>query len=136
MVTNMSLLNYIVEKLKSGITTFINATINANRDYPLHDYKSYAAQYAPVAYTVGTDNLTNGGDQKKRFTSKSTLIYSNVACTIKFNNANNVTIDILANTWYEFYQNIHMIIILTIGTDGTIYLYFEGTLPEECRLGA
>jgi hypothetical protein len=136
MVNNMSLLDYIVTKLKSGILTFINATINANRDYYMHDYKSYTAQYAPISYVVGTDNKKNSADQKKLFTSKSTLIYSNAACTIKFNNANNVTIDILANTWYEFYLNIHMVIILTIGADGTIYMYFEGTLPEECRLGA
>jgi roadblock/LC7 domain-containing protein len=80
--------------------------------------------------------MGNGGDQKKLFTSKSTLIFATAVCTIKFNNANNVTIDILANTWYEFYQNIHMVIIVTIGTDGTVYLYFEGALPEESRLGA
>lgn len=132
----MSLLNYIVTRLKSGIVTFVNATINANRDYPLHDYHKFTDGDEPTAYQVGKDNMKSGGDQKKLFTSKSTLLFATAACAIRLNNANNVAQNILANTWYEFYQNIHTLIVDTIATGGILYAYFEGTLPEEARLGA
>lgn len=136
MVIKMSLLNKLASMIGTGIIQFINLLVNSNRDIPLHDYHAFADGAEPCAYTVGTDNLTNGGDQKKRFTSKSTLLFSDVACTVRFNNSNNVLITILANTWYEFYQNIHTLIVVSIASNGTLYAYFEGTLPEECRLGA
>jgi len=135
-ITNYGVLNRIAAMIGSGLIKFVNLVVNANRDYPLHDYHKFVDTDEPIAYTVGTDNLTNGGDQKKRFTSKSTLLFATQACTVRFNNSNNVTQDILANTWYEFYQNIHTLIVVTIGSQGILYAYFEGTLPEEARLGA
>jgi len=132
----MSLMSKIASMIQTGVIQFINLVGLANRDYPLHDYHMFEDGDEPIAYIVGTDNRNVGGDQKKLFTSKSTLLFSDVACTVRFNNANNVLQDILANTWYEFYQNIHTLIVVTIATDGTLYAYFEGTKPEECRIGA
>lgn len=128
------MLNYIVSKLKAGVITFINAVILANHDYPLHDYKKIEDGSEPTAYAVGTDN--RNGDQRKLFVSKSTLVYSDVACTLRWNNDRNVTQDIIANTWYTFRANIRSVHVITIATDGTLYLYFEGVLPEEVRIGA
>jgi len=135
-VSNMSLLNKIASMIQTGVIQFINLIGLANYDYPLHDYYAFADGAEPTAYQVGKSNMASGGDQKKLFTSKSTLLFSDVVCTVRFNNANNVLITLLANTWYEFYQNIHTLIVVTIATNGTLYAYFEGTKPEECRLSA
>ena len=132
----MSMLNKIASMIQTGVIQFINLVGLANYDYPLHDYHAFADGAEPTAYQVGKSNMASGGDQKKLFTSKSTLLFSDVVCTVRFNNANNVLITLLANTWYEFYQNIHTLIVVAIGSDGTLYAYFEGTKPEECRLGA
>lgn len=107
--------------------------IHSGRDFPYHDYKKFEDGDEPDTYQVGEANLNADGDQRKLFVSKSTLIYSDVACTVKFNHADNVTIDILANTWYTFWSNIHRVIVLTIATGGTLYMYFEGVLPEDAR---
>lgn len=134
MVDTMSLLSKIAGMINTGIVQFVNLVGLANRDYPLHDYKKFEDGDEPATYTVGTDNRV--GDQKKLFMSKSTLLYSDVACTIRLNNANNVTLDIIANTWYEFYSNVRSLIVVTIATGGTLYAYFEGVLPQEGRIGA
>lgn len=107
--------------------------IMANRDYPYHDYHAFSDTDEPTHYVVGTDNKLSSGDQNKNFVSKSTLLYSDVACTVQFNNAENVVIDIIADTWYEFKSNIHTLIVVTIATDGTLYAYFEGDFPQEAR---
>jgi len=135
-IINYGLLNRIAAMIGSGIIRFVNLVVNANRDYPLHDYHAFTDGDEPTAYVVGTDNKASAGDQKKLFTSKSTLLFATQTVTLRFNNSNNVTQTILANTWYEFYQNIHTLIVVTIGDQGILYVYFEGTLPEECRLGA
>lgn len=105
----------------------------ANRDYPYHDYESIDDGSEPVAYQVGKNNRDAHGSQMKLFTSKSTLIFSDVACTIRLNSTENVTIAINANTWYEFLSDIYMVYVVTIGTGGTLQMYFEGVLPEETR---
>lgn len=87
-------------------------------------------------YAVGSNNITDRGDQKKLFTSKSTLIYSTLTCDVKFNNMNNVTIAILANTWYEFKSNIFQVFVdavHTVAETHVIKLYFEGVMYDEAR---
>lgn len=128
------MLDYIVNKLKAGIITFVNAVILANHDYPMHDYKEYAAASAPANYVVGTDNMN--GSQKKLFVSKSTLVHCDTAVTLRWNDSRNVLQDIVANTWYTFRANIRSVLVVTIGAGGTLRMYFEGVLPEEVRIGA
>lgn len=124
----------LLEAMWHGMTKrFLGLFIGANRDYPYHDYKAYDDGDEPVFYQVGESNRDEHGDQFKLFVSKSTLIYSDVACTLRFNSANNVTQTIVANTWYTFESNIKAVYVVTIGTDGTLYMYFEGVLPEETR---
>lgn len=133
MVTNMSLLNYIVEKLKSGVITFINAVILANRDLPYHDYWDNDGWADTGSYVVGMNNLNAHGSQRKLFTSKSTLIFCTEDAVVWFNHSNNVNILILANTWYEFKSNIYQVFWNAITQGKYLYLYFEGVLPNESR---
>lgn len=85
-------------------------------------------------YAVGRDNLTTQGDQRKLFVSKSTLIFSPLDVDIKLNNMNNVTIAILANTWYEFKSNIfHVFVNDYDDVQGYIKFYFEGVMVDEAR---
>lgn len=129
----MSVLNYIVDKLKSGVITFINAVILANRDFPYHDYKVVSSGSSGFMYAVGQNQVDAHGNQSKLFVSKSTLIISTADTTVQFNDAKNVTIDILANILYEFKSNIWQVFYkIPTGTD-EIHFYFEGVLPEEQR---
>jgi hypothetical protein len=125
----------MVEKLKTGVITFINAVTLANRDYPYHDYTSYNEQSTDTKYMVGANQLHGHGDQRKPFVSKSTLIFATDDFYVYFNNQNNVAVTILADTWYEFKSNIYQVFWLHIGEDDTysLYLYFEGVLPNEQR---
>jgi len=132
----MSVLAYVVDKLKAGIITFINAVILANREYSMHDYVHFEDGDEPTKHVVGSGNMAAGGDQKKLFISKSTLIFCTTAAVVRFNNANNVPVGILPNVWYEFYQNTHTLIVDSIATNGLFYAHFEGVLPSEGRIGA
>ena len=58
----MSALNYLVDKLKSGLITFINMVTLSHRDFPYHDYATYLAENAPVTYTVGQNNKAEGAE--------------------------------------------------------------------------
>ena len=87
-------------------------------------------------YVVGQDQLTGKGDQQKHFISKSTLLYSTIVCDVKFNSLGNVTVTLLANTWYEFMSNIHTIYVYDDSSDtgeNWLKMYFEGVLPQEGR---
>jgi hypothetical protein len=127
------MLNYLVTKLESGLITFINAVTLANRDYPYHDFHYVTSQSTENKYSVGENQLHGHGDQRKLFVSKSTLIYSTANTEVRFNNANNVTIAILANTWYEFKSNIYQVFYPTPEGEDMLYLYFEGVLSNEQR---
>ena len=129
----MSALNYVVTKLQTGILTFINAVVNANRDLPYHDYHHVDETTTDLSYIVGENQVTGRGGQKKLFVSKSTLIYCTEATTVRFNDVNNVAIAILANVWYEFKSNIYQVFHAAITQGYDLYLYFEGTLPQEAR---
>jgi hypothetical protein len=129
----MSVLNYIVDKLKSGIITFINAVILANRDYPYHDTLVVTDADPPSGYAVGKNQVDARGSQSKLFVSKSTLIMSTEDATIQFNDANNVLVPLVAGVWYEFKSNIFQVFYGTPSTDKGIYFYFEGVLPDEQR---
>jgi len=88
------------------------------------------------AYVVGSNQLTGKGDQQKHFISKSTLIFSKIDATIKFNSLGNVPVEIAANTWYEFKSNIHTVYVYDDGSDtgeNSLRMYFEGVLPQEGR---
>jgi hypothetical protein len=129
----MSMLNYIITKLESGLITFINAVTLANRDYPYHDYHYINEECTDAKYSVGHNQVHGHGDQRKLFVSKSTLIYSTVDIVVYFNNKNNVAIDILASTWYEFKSNIYQVFWDIPQDEFELYLYFEGVLPSEQR---
>lgn len=107
--------------------------ILTNRDYPYHDFKKFEDGDEPDSYSVGESNMGLNGDQNKLFVSKSTLIHATQDCTIRFNNAENVAVDIVANNLFTFESNIHAVYILTIGTDGVLRMWFEGMLPEDAR---
>lgn len=89
-----------------------------------------------IPYAVGTNQLTGKGDQHKFFVSKSTLFFSPIDVDIKLNSLNNVTVTLLANTWYEFKSNIHTVYVYDDGTDtgeNWIKMYFEGVMYDEGR---
>lgn len=132
----MSLLNKIASMVNTGVIQFLNLVGLANRDYPMHDYILVSDGEDPYHYVVGKPNLDAGGDQKKLFVSKSTLMFATANTTIRLNSTSNVTQLILANTWYEFHSNVRAVYVLDVGTDGTIYIYCEGVLPKEARIGA
>jgi hypothetical protein len=129
------MLNYLVTKLESGLITFINAVTLANRDYPYHDYKHVDEDCTDTKYMVGANQLHGHGDQRKPFVSKSTLIFATENVTVYLNSINNVAIDILADTWYEFKSNIYQVFWIYSGQAETwdIYFYFEGVLSNEQR---
>jgi len=88
------------------------------------------------SYVVGQNQLTGKGDQQKHFISKSTLIYSDVMCRVRFNSMNNIDVVILPDTWYEFKSNIHMVFFAPIDAPDigkNLHLYFEGVMVEEGR---
>ena len=135
MVICMSLLNKIATLLDSTIIQFVRVVTLANRDLPYHDYKHVDEESTDSKYTVGDNQIKGYGDQRKQFVSKSTLIYATEDITVHFNNTNNVPIDILADTWYEFKSNIYQVFWTYGGQAETwdIYFYFEGVLPQEQR---
>lgn len=129
----MSIFNYLVEKLRSGIITFVNMVTLANRDYPYEDFETATTTAAYQAYTVGENNYHSHGDQHKLFVSKSTLIHVTTNTYVRFNNANNVPNTLAANNFYEFKSNIKAIYYAYVAEEGTICIYCEGVLPEEQR---
>ena len=112
---------------------FTGETSNVNRDMPCHDYHLVNAQSTDTCYIVGDNQVAAHGDQRKRFVSKSTLIFSTADCTVKFNNSNNVAVAILADTWYEFKSNIYQVYYSIPEGENFLKLYFEGCLPQESR---
>jgi len=103
----------------------------ANWDLPYHDYHHADEDSTDRSYRVGENNIGQGRDQKKLFVSKCTLIYCTEDTTIHFNNANNVAVTILANTWYTFYFNVYSLTHAAITEGKDLYVYTEGVLPEE-----
>lgn len=130
----MSFLSYIVEKIKYGSIEFINMLTLANRDYPYHDFESIADTEEPVLYQVGKNNQLGNNDQRKLFVSKSTAIYSGVECTIRLNSPANVAITVLAGIPLNLESNIKAVYVSAIGAGGTLYMWFEGVLPQETRI--
>ena len=89
-----------------------------------------------LPYVVGSENISGKGDQHKHFVSKSTLFYADIDTDIRLNSMHNVTITLLAATWYEFKSNIHTIYVLhEVETAETSYLYIypEGVMYDEGR---
>lgn len=129
----MSVFNYFVEKLHSGLITFINMVTLANRDYPYHDSHSDTMTADYQAYIVGSNNIGGQGDQKKLFVSKSTLIDATTDANIRLNNSNNVIIPLRANNFYEFKSNIKVVYYEYDSEEGNIHIKCEGVLPEEQR---
>lgn len=105
----------------------------SHRDYPYHDYHDIADTEEPETYVVGTNNRGLGGTQNKLFVSKSTLFYSGAICTFRLNSARNVLQTLPADLPIRFESNIQSVHIVTIGADGTLYMWFEGVLPQEAR---
>lgn len=129
----MSYVNNLIKYIEAGILKFVSLCFNANRDLPFHDYKTATLTATYKRYNVGENNQLGKGTQHKLFESKSTLILSTVNADIKLNSTENVEIDILANTYYEFKSNIHAIFYKYSASEGTIYIWTEGTLPQEAR---
>jgi len=129
----MSVLNYIVTKLQSGIITFINAVTLANRDYPYHDFHTDTMKVTQEHFRVGENNRGRDGSQTKLFTSKSTLIIATTNAYVTFNSSNNVEDLLLANNFYEFKSNIRNIFYRYATEEGTIYIHVDGVLGDEAR---
>jgi hypothetical protein len=127
------MLNYIADKIKSGLITFINVVTLANRDYPYHDALEISAGGTGLTYVVGQNQIDAHGNQAKRFVSKSTLIMSTEDTNVKFNDSKNVNVPLVANVWYEFKSNIWQVFYTTPTNGKYVYFYFEGVLPIEAR---
>jgi hypothetical protein len=113
---------------------FIPETRNMNRDYPFYDCKVEEITTAVSSYAVGHNQVNAHGDQRKKFVSKSTLVYCTEDAYLIFNNSKNVANYILANTWYEFKSNVYEVFYCTVqAQSAVIKLYFEGTMPAEAR---
>jgi len=123
----------LLGKVKVGIWQFWRLVGSMNREYPYHDYAFIESSAPQVFYVVGSNQQAAHGSQHKLFASKSTLIWSDEDTWVRFNNSNNVTIDIWANTWYEFKSNIEAVYYLLPSQGKKLCLYFEGVLPEEAR---
>lgn len=123
----------ILKKLNQGLWQAIKAVFTANRDYPYHDFETIEDGSEPVEYQVGKNNKNVQGTQAKLFVSKSTLVFSDVECTIHLNSPENTPITIRAQTFYTFFSNIRSVYVAAIATGGYIDLAFEGVLPEETR---
>lgn len=129
----MAFIDYIASLTKAGLHKFLGLITLTNRDYPYHDFVTYEDGEEPIAYQVGTNNKDTQGDQSKLFVSKSTMILSDVECTIRLNHTANTPITIRANVQYEFMSNVTMVYVSAIATGGYIDLGFEGVLPNEAR---
>jgi len=129
----MSIFNYFVDKLRSGIITFVNMVTLANRDYPYHDYETATMKATKQSYRVGENNRTGEGTQGKLFVSKSTLIYATQNAYININSSENVDQLILANNFYEFDSNIVSVDYRYVTIEGIIYIWVEGVLSSESR---
>jgi hypothetical protein len=129
----MPILDDIIHKIEKGINQFIAVCINANRDLPFNDYNT-ADLTVSGSYVVGQNNIKDVGDQKKFFVSKSTLLYSTVDTSVRFNSQNNVLNVILANTYYEFKHNIHAVFYYDDGDqEDVLKMWFEGVMYNEAR---
>lgn len=129
----MSTLLDAIAKVKVSIWQFIRLVFSANREYPYHDVWNNDDYSDTGIYVVGSNQINAHGDQHKLFVSKSTLIFSEVFLSLRFNSPKNEPVPILANTWYEFKSNIWTV-YWDVGTlSGMLWLYFEGVLPEEAR---
>lgn len=129
----MSVLDYIASKIRSGVIAFVNMVSLANRDYPYHDYHDDTMTDERQIYRVGENQIGRNGDQHKQFVSKSTLILATTNALVTFNNSRNVVQTLLANNYYEFKSNIHMILYEYESAEGTIYIHCEGIAPNEAR---
>lgn len=129
----MSYLNNVLELIAAGYSKFISLIVRSNRELNYHDHHHADETSTANAYVVGTNNVNAHGNQSKRFVSKSTLIYSTFATTVRFNDVRNQANAILANTYYEFKSNIWQVFFSIPEQEGDIYFWFEGVLPEEAR---
>jgi hypothetical protein len=91
-------------------------------------------------YAVGENNLNAHGDQSKRFVAKRTIFTSLVGVTvIHLNDSRNVAIIPIQNmdainTIYELELHTNIAnVTYEVPIGATLYMYFEGVLPEETR---
>lgn len=131
----VDVLDYLIERLKRGVITFIHAVILANWELPFHDFMTATTTANKKTYVVGTNNLLGRGDQHKRFVSKLTPIFCTTNTYVIFNSTENVPHLLLANTWYNFKINVWQITYYYVQAEGTIYAHFGGVLPNEARGG-
>jgi hypothetical protein len=129
----MSLIQRLEAWLNANVWRFFRAVFSANRDYPYHDYLCVTDTTPTGFYEVGQNQINCHGNQSKRFVSKSTLIIATEDVQVRFNDAKNVVIDLLANVLYEFKSNIWQVFFWTPDEDKAIHFYFEGVLPDEAR---
>lgn len=129
----MSVLSYIVDKLKTGLITFINAVTLANVDYPYADYQRISTTAIWKSYVVGTNAINSEGGARKLFVSKDTCFFATQDCYIRLNDSRAQNILIPANRPMIFLSNIFQVFVTRVTADGTIDMWFEGVLPEEAR---
>lgn len=120
-------------RIKVGVWQFWRLVGSMNREYPYEDVLEVTSASTVQFYAVGSNQIDAHGTQHKLFVSKSTLIYSTAATTVKFNSPNNVDNLLLPGVWYEFKSNIASVIFLIPTGEDYLLFYFEGVLPEEAR---
>jgi hypothetical protein len=143
----MSLTQRLEAWLNANVWRFFRAVFSANHDYPYHDFavidNSQGGDPVTAMYAVGTNNVNAHGDQSKRFVSKHANIWTNDPTTVvRFNDSRNVPIVLplifgivepeMATYEKEFYTNIAAV-YYTVPAGKTLWMYFEGVLPEETR---
>lgn len=129
----MSIVDFIVGRLRRGVLTFVHAIIGANWDLPFNDSLKVTTTATKVSYQVGKNNQLGRGDQHKLFTSKLTPIFVTTDTYVIFNSTENVAHYLRANTWYNFKININVLTYYYVTEEGTLYAHFGGVLPQEAR---
>lgn len=142
----MSFIQRIIEALDAKLWKFIRIIHSANHDLPYHDYVyliNTTGDTLNGVYKVGANNVDKHGDQSKFFVSKRANIWTdNDATTVQFNDSRNVAIalpptlvDPTASFWLykkDFYTNI-AVVYYSLPNNSSLWMYFEGVLPEEAR---
>lgn len=129
----MTYVQRLLEKLNAGLHAFVSVLINANRDFPYHDYETATTTATKVAYEVGENNRGLNAEQNKLFVSKSTLMYCTTNTYVNLNSPQNVDVLLIANNFYTFKSNIKSVFYRYVASEGIIYIWAEGVLPQEAR---
>lgn len=142
----MSLTQRIEGWLASNLFKHLKVVIQANRDYPYHDFHLFTHEEASamwLQWNIGEGNINSGGDQKKRFVSKRLILWSDQELIFRLNDRNNVSITAKPIYFYdgsevstayeiEIHTNVSIVYVYC-ASEKYYYAYAEGVLPQETR---